>query len=57
MYDNIHLAPKYRISKRLDIKTTTIVRIGPIFRTGFSMLSAKGFRWVGGSQNLSERIV
>ncbi len=22
---------------------------GPMFRTGFSILSAKGFRWVGGS--------
>ncbi len=26
------------------------IRGGPIFRTGFSILSAKGFRWVGGSE-------
>ncbi len=25
-----------------------VLRGGPIFRTGFSILSAKGFRWVGG---------
>ena len=25
-----------------------LVRGGPIFRTGFSILSVKGFRWVGG---------
>ncbi len=25
-------------------------RGGPIFRTGFSILSAKGFRWVGASK-------
>ncbi len=29
----------------------------PIFRTGFSILFAKGFSWVGGPENLSERIV
>ncbi len=26
------------------------LRGGPIFRTGFSIISAKGFRWMGGSE-------